>query len=283
MHEPGNPQRELSRVGQPIARQPLVVRVARSTLTARVNGGVDALVRIALAVALLSLAACASVESPRAPLPQSAPGVPAGVAEWWSVRLQMGFDPAEAVSWYVDALLADQIFAPLIERLGPSFTLWRFHRRAAADETGHQFSFIFYADRDIAVRVSTAISASALLDSLRERNVVREIMLPGAQSSKGTDVAATSDPAWPEAVQRSWPYYIMGVSRSWLALIAQVRASRPVLPSLVSEALLSEYAAINGEVNALWRSYAQHAYLHHLSALFGYQPLLIEERRLIRF
>jgi len=251
-----------------------------STLVKR---SVDALVRTALTLALLGLAACASVEPPRAPLPQSAPDIPAGVAEWWSVRVRMESDPGEAVNWHVDALLADRVFAPIIERLGPSLALWRFHRRAAADETGHQLSFFFYADRDIAARVSTALDASALLESLRERDVVREIALPGAQASKGTDVAATSDPAWPVAIQRSWPYYIMGVSRGWLTLIAQVRAARPAPPSSAPDALLSEYAAINAKVNALWRAYAQHGYLHHLNALFGYQPLLIEERRLIRF
>jgi hypothetical protein len=36
-------------------------------------------------------------------------------------------------------------------------------------------------------------------------------------------------------------------------------------------------------VDGLWRGNAQHAWLHHLNALFGYQPVLIREQRLMRF
>ena len=38
-----------------------------------------------------------------------------------------------------------------------------------------------------------------------------------------------------------------------------------------------------GMPNALWQLHAQHAYLHHLNALFGYEPLLLRERRMARF
>jgi uncharacterized Tic20 family protein len=47
--------------------------------------------------------------------------------------------------------------------------------------------------------------------------------------------------------------------------------------------LLSYYKQTNDRVSTLWREQAQHAYLHHLSALFGYQPVLIRKSAMTRF
>jgi hypothetical protein len=95
-------------------------------------------------------------------------------------------------------------------------------------------------------------------------------------------IADTSDAAWPPEIQASWPWFIMGVSQTWLSLIKQVTAEQPIQePS--PEALLDYYASVNDRVTALWRDYGQHAYLHHLNALFGYEPLVIRETNLKRF
>jgi hypothetical protein len=46
-------------------------------------------------------------------------------------------------------------------------------------------------------------------------------------------------------------------------------------------ALLDRYRQAESKVSALWRNEGQHAFLHHLSAIFGYEPVLI--RKEIRF
>jgi hypothetical protein len=40
---------------------------------------------------------------------------------------------------------------------------------------------------------------------------------------------------------------------------------------------------VDERVTTLWRDHGQHVYLHHLNALFGYQPLVIRETNLKRF
>ena len=53
--------------------------------------------------------------------------------------------------------------------------------------------------------------------------------------------------------------------------------------STAIDEIYGKHITINATVDALWRGNAQHAWLHHLNALFGYQPALIREQRLMRF
>ncbi|MFT5391212.1 MAG: hypothetical protein ACI8PT_001406 [Gammaproteobacteria bacterium] len=87
----------------------------------------------------------------------------------------------------------------------------------------------------------------------------------------------------------------MGVSAHWLQLIEQIRHTLPLWDgdgdgdgdgdtvSTDSNSLLDRYAAISARVDQLWREQGQHVYLHHLNAIFGYQPLVIRETNLKRF
>jgi hypothetical protein len=47
--------------------------------------------------------------------------------------------------------------------------------------------------------------------------------------------------------------------------------------------LLAHYRGVDEELNRQWRDFGQHAYLHHLSALFGYQPVRIKRSELQQF
>jgi hypothetical protein len=67
-----------------------------------------------------------------------------------------------------------------------------------------------------------------------------------------------------------------------LSLIRESTVENPIEePS--TDTLLDYYRTVDGRVSALWRDYGQHVYLHHLNALFGYQPLVIKETNLKRF
>lgn len=238
----------------------------------------------ALVVALLLLlAGCASTGTRQSTLPAGPAHPPAGAPVWWQVKIQMGFETGRPVAWHVDALLADQLFGPVLERYRAAIPLWRFHRRAVNDASGHQMSFLFYADPAIATRVMNALDAAALLQDLRDAGIVRELLLPASGESKGPALEATSDADWPVAIQRTWPRFIMGVSDHWLALVAEVRSERNLPPQRPVQGLLDAYRDIDREVSRLWRIQGQSAYLHHLNALFGYQPLVLREKRLARF
>lgn len=235
---------------------------------------------------LLLTGACAS--SMPIPLDTPAP-LPAYVAfeesgkSWWRVNFKLAWDQEEEPNWHVDVLLADQVMAPIIAHGEPRIFLWRFHRRASTDEAGHRFSFIFYADPETAAMVNNGIENSLPTARLVEEGIVQEVRLAELDETAAQDIGATSDPHWPEALRRGWPWFIMGVSQSWLRLIDETKANRPPPEATSTSDLLEYYRDLHEEVSSLWREHGQHAYLHHLNAVFGYQLLIIRETNLKRF
>jgi hypothetical protein len=243
--------------------------------------------RMVAAVVLFPMVgACA----PELSLKAHTPGAPAARVAfeeeghgWWEVYFQLVWDQTQQPSWHLDALLADQIIAPVIAHSGERIFLWRFHRRAAQDANGHRFTFLFYADAETAEFVNQEVENSPLASALLESGMVKEMQLAALDEAAAQEIGAKSDPAWPEAIQRGWPWFIMGVSQSWLRLIGEVKAQRPV-PDRASAAEISQYyLGVHEEISALWREHGQHAYLHHLNAVFGYQLLIIRETNLKRF
>lgn len=243
--------------------------------------------RMVAAAALLPLAgACAPDLSLRPPT-QEPPSARVSFEEegngWWEVYFQLAWNQAEQPSWHLDALIADQIIAPALVHSEERIFLWRFHRRAAPDENGHRFTFLFYADAETAESINEEVENSRLASELLESGIVKEMRLAALDEGAAREIGAKSDPGWPEAIQRAWPWFIMGVSQSWLRLISEVKAQRPP-PERESPAEISEYyRGIHDEISALWREHGQHAYLHHLNAVFGYQLLIIRETNLKRF
>ena len=49
------------------------------------------------------------------------------------------------------------------------------------------------------------------------------------------------------------------------------------------ESLIEHYADVASVMNAQWRDNAQHAYFHHLSAIYGYQPVKLRSAELKQF
>ena len=80
----------------------------------------------------------------------------------------------------------------------------------------------------------------------------------------------TSDRHWPLSVQRTWPALAMGASRMWLDLVGEIADEHAG-----EQDLEQRYVAVQQDISDLWAREGQHAVLHHLSAIFAYQPLLI--------
>lgn len=241
---------------------------------------------LALAVPLVFvLAGCAVMRQPLPPLPGKV-GAKASPCGWWYARFAMNWPESREPSWYLDPLLAHRVISPVLERYRGEIRLWRFHRRAARDQAGHQFSFIIYSSPETARHVFAALQSNPLLGELKERGVlIRELY---DDSSPGTitrpNVEDTSDRHWPLSIQKSWPFYIQGVSEMWLNLVAEMAgALSPGKPAAGVDELLRFYETLNSAMNQLWRQEGQHAFLHHLNALFGYEPLMIREKRLMDF
>jgi hypothetical protein len=94
----------------------------------------------------------------------------------------------------------------------------------------------------------------------------------------------TSDASWPPAIQKNWPYFIMGASRMWLNLISDTIAGMPNLNRPLSiEENEQQYKKANAAISELWQKKGQHAFLHHLSALFGYRAIIFYDKRMLKF
>ncbi len=178
-----------------------------------------------------------------------------------------------------DLLLAHRVAAPLIFAHGGVIDLWRFHRRSAEDETGHQFSYLFFASAETADKINRTIRSDPLVEQLLSEGVVREVLTDAVDHNDHPNVGDTSDPKWSPVMQETWPHYIMGVSRMWLGMIDQVSRKKGIADDATVSELLEHYAQVNDEVTRLWQQEGYHALLHHLNAIYGYEALVYWEKR----
>jgi hypothetical protein len=200
-----------------------------------------------------------------------------GEPTWRYVRFLLHRDDDDEVASFLDLLIADQLLADVLAVHETDIRLWRFHRRWPDDATGHQFSFIFFAAPDVTERVLAQIERAPLLDRLRADGHLRAFRVDEAKPGRGSDPAATSDPAWSTAIQREWPEFIMGASRMWLGLVQTAAAGLEHLD------LYTRYARVEERVDETWFEEGNHAFFHHLSALFGYKPLRVIQRDVMTF
>jgi len=246
--------------------------------------GATAVGLLALSVLLISvLGGCAAMRQP-SPAPLGEDGAKASPGGWWYARFAMSWPEGREPSWYLDPLLAHRVVSPVLDQYRGEITRWRFHRRAARDQAGHLFSFIIYTTPDTARQVFAALRANPLLNALKARGVVIREAYDDPGSITRPNLEDTSDRHWPLSIQKSWPSYIQGVSEMWLNLIAEMASepSRGRPPSSLND-LLRFYEKLNSDLTQLWRQEGQHAFLHHLNALFGYEPLMLRDQRLMAF
>jgi len=200
---------------------------------------------------------------------------PGTQAYWWYARYQIAWSEGAEPDWRVDLLLADAVIKPVLHDHRQQIRYWRFHRRANRDGAGHQFSFIFYADKKTAGRVYAALTSDKLTGRLVEKNILQKVVTDNLENNHLSSVQDTSDKNWSETLQNAWPAYIMGVSDMWLQLIGQNVDT--YAPDTDVDVLLQRYGNANDKITAIWQQEGQHAFLHHLNALFGYVPITIND------
>lgn len=236
--------------------------------------------RILLGAAMLAcLYACQTAPSMvQRPVPASPPASEGqDQARWTYLRFRLAREGNGEVDSYLDALIADQILSEAIAGEADEILLWRFHRRWPDDPTGHQFSFIFFAQPMVTDRLIARVRADPVLHRLREEGHLAEFLADRTSSELGAGPGATSDPSWPLAIRREWPKFIMGASRMWLGLVQSEAAKHAELE------LHERYQAVETALDGLWFEQANHAFFHHLSALFGYKPVRVIRRDIMTF
>jgi hypothetical protein len=140
---------------------------------------------------------------------------------WWYARFQMNWSEEPKPNLYLDAMLAHKIVLPVLNKYRKNIYLWRFHRRAARDNAGHQFSFIFYASPPAARKIYRSIAADPFLNQLKQAGIIKRHTFDDTGTVVKPGIENTSDRGWSIPIQKSWPYFIMGTSQTWLDLIVQ--------------------------------------------------------------
>jgi hypothetical protein len=234
------------------------------------------LLSLVISLVMLWSTGCTGIRTTGASPPS--PGFPTPTVEegesWWVYRFRIDWPEGVPADMTVDLLLAHAVVKPNLELFTPRLSYWRFHRRAARDDAGHQFSFLFYSDPATAGALYAALDTSPVLAMVREQGLVTRIIRDDPQHPVRPGIADTSDPHWSPMLQRQWPAYIMGVSLLWLGLIDESVAELPP-EQRADDDLLAVYRAADERITHLWYKEGQHAFLHHLSAVFGYHELLI--------
>jgi hypothetical protein len=240
---------------------------------------------IIAALLLTTLAGCASITPARTE--KAKPVVQAPIPDannWWGAGFRIGWPEDAEPQWHMDLFIAHEIIKPVMEKYEADIILWRFHRRAARDSAGHRFSYIFYASPQTADRIYTEIGSSELLDGLKTAGLVELVSFDDITKPAKPDIEDSSDKNWSLPIQRTWPYFIMGASQMWLQLTGDVAAdiSKDNQPATVSE-LEAIYKKTNAVVTQMWQKEGRHAFLHHLNAIFEYKPVVVWEKRLLKF
>jgi len=229
---------------------------------------------------LLGLISCSSLsETPgnreAHPDLQAAPTGEATKLYWWRARFVKHLDEGKKPRWVSDLMVADLVVEPVISEYASSLALWRFHRRAVPDAGGHAFSFIFYSDRQTAEQVFAAIAESPALARLIRHSLIEKYDNDLENENRSNYPGATSDNHWSAPLQEVWPAYIMGASVMWLGLINQyIDASEA--PNRDFHELVADYEKVDQAIGEIWQTEGQHAFLHHLNALFGYEPMQLK-------
>ncbi len=239
------------------------------------------LLSLAAAIVILAMGGCASIGGGR---PGGAGTAPAVSSEegWWYASFQINWPEDEDPSMDTDLLIAHRIISPVLNQYKKEINLWRFHRRAARDDAGHRFSFIFYSTAANARKIYAAIESSAVLDQLQAEGVIIRVSLDDTNTITRPGIEGTSDRHWSLPLQKAWPYFIMGVSQTWLDLISQYAEDGRTKPISPAE-MRAFYREISQEVEAAWNKEGGHAFLHHLDALFGYGPVSLPGKIEMRF
>lgn len=226
------------------------------------------------------LSACAYQQPATTVLPSGAARTAEQVQYWWHVNYRIKWRENTEPEFFIDLLLADAVIEPILLLHRDAITYWRFHRRAIRDKAGHQFSFIFYADKDTARSIYQQVNRNEITGKMLEMNILQKILTDDPDRNTLTDINATSDKNWPLELQNAWPAYIMGASSTWLQLINQ--AIKDDQPGNDINYLLGVYKQADATISGIWYEQGQHAFLHHLNAIFGYEPIRIN-KELLRF
>ena len=167
---------------------------------------------------------------------------------WRKVVFSIDWPQGKPPLQHMDLLLAHRVIWPVLAQHEKHVQLWKFHRRWKRDESGHQFEFSFYSSAQTARQIHDSVFLDQHYMELKRAGRV------GASydetiGSRIEDICPTN---WPPEIRRSWPYFIMGVSRMWVTLIEQIMKSRTVDESPSIAEWEATCQKVDGLIGRLW-------------------------------
>ncbi|MCK4788025.1 MAG: hypothetical protein KAV87_30005 [Desulfobacteraceae bacterium] len=176
----------------------------------------------------------------------------------------------------IHSLIANEIFAPMIEKFQEDIRVWRFHRSFHSAKDSHPFRLKFYAVDGMQSKITKYVKSHTLYQKLKKEDLL--YLKPGKdviceKLTTDTAIKDDNDPQWSDEIKEIWPYYIHGVSRAWLRMIQVFADKEKSLPQSSFEENLDFYDRINRLIEQQWVKWGLHAMLHHLNAVFGYKHI----------
>jgi len=203
---------------------------------------------------------------------------------WHKYYFRMNWPDNENPKWWLDLFVVDNLFREILSIHRDKIDLWRFHRRAKKDNAGHELTLYCYMTKEDSVLINDYIQKSRTLKILKNNEYLREYFY----EENGKNIDDSSEKNWSFEIQKSWPYFIEGVSEMLLEMINVIRV--PVAVSLGLHPPFEEpndierlYIKVNERLTILWQNEGSYAFFHHINALFGYVPLLAQPRILASF
>ena len=199
---------------------------------------------------------------------------------WYEVKfsLKMLSDADEYVAIHhpdspLHPLIANEILRPIIESMEGDVTLWRFSRMSEPQEKTHQFAFNFYGPQTLCSEVLRNVYADETYKEMKESDYLE---LGGNEDIAvirlGPDIKDISDQGWPDEVREAWPFFIQGVSQSWLKMVEMsANMLRETLPCGTLEEKENFYNHVKRVMTERWMRFGWASMLNHLNAMFGHK------------
>lgn len=79
---------------------------------------------------------------------------------WHNFRFRMQWPENENPKWWLDLFVMDSLFREILSKHRDKIGLWRFHRRAARDNSGHQLTLLCYMTKEDSVLINDFVQES---------------------------------------------------------------------------------------------------------------------------
>lgn len=199
------------------------------------------------------------------------------MCRWYKFNFRINSPNIQNPKVWVDIFIIDKIVRDVINDKKSQIVLWTIHRRWKDDQYGHELTFACYTDEKTACWIEEFINENEFYKVLQTNNlIVGGTKVP--KNEKGTNIRDIADDEstrdWTEELKESWPYYINGCCEMLLCLIKNIKGGKNEPYDIQSAEQF--YTQVNNEIIKVWQYFGCRAFFHHINAIFGYQPLLIQ-------